>query len=220
MHLKNIFSLCIFFLLISTNSIAQKETLTIPAGKVGMIGYGSLTSKTSMESTLGKAYTDTIRVVHIQEYERVWNYAMPNNGQYRPILFYEDNKDTIYPNKIIFLNIQPNIHKSINACLFIIDSTDLVSFDIREVGYKRIDVTHCIQEIDIKNGNVYAYIALPEFTTTTDSNIANNAIALKYINVVEASFNYFGENFKIDYQNSTIPYPPSIAKELKTKFSE
>ncbi len=71
-----------------------------------------------------------------------------------------------------------------------------------------------------KNGNVYAYIALPEFTTTTDSNIANNAIALKYINVVEASFNYFGENFKIDYQNSTIPYPPSIAKELKTKLNK
>ena len=110
----------------------NKEKLYIPNSKVALIGYGSLMSIASMERTLGHPYIDKFLQVHVNGFERVWTFAEPNNGIHRQSMFYYIMAgDTIFPKQLVFLNIRENRTKSINACLFIIDTVELRGFDKR-----------------------------------------------------------------------------------------
>jgi len=129
-------------LLLSCNQNSGKEIVNIPKGKVGMIGYGSLTSKKQMELQLGKKYEGPFRVIHLDGYQRYWNTIFPNNLPHPPV----DNiiecvveNDTIVPESLIALNIQESEGKSMNCCFFIIDEEDLQTMDNTEKGYERID---------------------------------------------------------------------------------
>jgi hypothetical protein len=193
----------------------QKKTLIIPEGKVGLIGYGSLMSKKSMETTLGRTYNEDYMIVHLTGFERRWNYGRPNDGKFRPKSYYLNQADTIYPNYTISLNIKPAKDKYINACLFIIDESDLKAFDTREYGYERLNVTDKINELNVK-GNVYVYSALPEFNRIVKDDPTENAIAEQYIKILEDAFK-FGQDFKDEFFKTTIPYNPAIVKYMYRK---
>jgi hypothetical protein len=188
----------------------KRETFSIPQGKVGLIGYGSLMSKISMERTLGHPYTDKYFTVHIKGYERIWNGFEPNDGILRStIAYYVMKGDTIYPKRTVFLNIQPSKNKLLNACLIIIDSAELKLFDKRELTYNRLNFNDKVQEFDIVNGNVYAYIAKPEFTAKLVDNIEDNIIFREYVKTVEEeALLLLGEKFRDEYYSTTLPYSP------------
>ncbi|MFA0962945.1 hypothetical protein AB9P05_14165 [Roseivirga sp. BDSF3-8] len=50
----------------------DREIVEIPEGKVGMIGYGSLTSKKQLDVQLGRKYEGPLRIVHLLDYQRFW----------------------------------------------------------------------------------------------------------------------------------------------------
>jgi hypothetical protein len=197
----------------------NKEKLFIPNGKVALIGYGSLMSIASMERTLGHAYTDKFLPIHINGFQRVWNFATPNNGIRRPDLFYFIMAgDTIYPTKVMALNIQENHSKSMNACLFIIDTLELKMFDAREFGYSRIKLNDKIKEFEMVNGDVYAYKALPDFTIKVTDNPKDNVISRSYIKTVEEDgLLALGQQFREEYYSSTLPYSPKILMTRNVK---
>ena len=207
-----------FVMLLGTiqSSIGQhadkREKLSIPPGKVGLIGYGSLMSRASMERTLGHPYTDKYFQIHIKGYERIWNGIEPNDGIIRStIAYYVMIGDTIYPKRTVFLNIQANKSKLLNACLIIIDSAELKLFDKRELTYNRLNFSDKVQEFDIENGNVYAYIAKPEFTIKLGDNIEDNIIFREYVKTVEEeALLSHGEKFRDEYYSTTLPYSPKI----------
>jgi hypothetical protein len=200
-------------------STYQKETLHIPKGKVGLIGYGSLMSIQSMQQSLGHEYNNKPLNVHIKGYERVWNCAEPNNGAVRPNVSYFIMKgDTIFPKHIIWLNVQPNKNKSMNACLYIIDSAELKMFDKREIAYDRISVKTNLSEFKIVNGDVYMYIAKPECTIKPSDDTRENIIYRDYIKTVEEdALLPLGETFRNEYYATTIPFSVKIlmSKNLK-----
>lgn len=200
-------------------SLPNKEKLFIPNGKVGLIGYGSLMSIASMERTLGHAYTDKFIPIHINGFERVWNFAVPNNGTRGPNLFYFIMAgDTIYPTKVMALNIQENRSRSMNACLFIIDTLELKMFDAREFGYTRIKLNDKIREFELVNGDVYAYKALPDFTIKVTDNPKDNVIPRSYIKTVEEDgLLALGQQFRDEYYASTLPYSPRILMTRNSK---
>lgn len=220
--MKNVY-LSIFIL---TNSILvfcqtspNKEKLFVPNGKVALIGYGSLMSIASMEKTLGHTYTDKFIPIHINGFERVWNLGIPNNGTLVPSLFYYVMAgDTIFSKQLVFLNIQENRKKSMNACLFIIDTVELKKFDEREIGYKRIRLNSQIKEFEIVGGDVFAYIGLPTFTIKTTDDPKDNVIFRHYIKLVEEdSLLALGEQFRNEYYLTTLPYSPKILMTIKSK---
>ena len=200
----------------------KKEKLFIPDGKVALIGYGSLMSKASMERTLGHVYNDKFLPVHITGFERIWNFALPNNGAHGPnlasLFYYVMAGDTIFPRSIVSLNIQENHSKSMNACVFIVDTLALKMFDTREFGYTRIKLNNRIKEFEMVNGDIYAYQALPDFTIKTTDNPKDNVISKGYVKVVEEDgLLALGQQFRDDYYGSTIPYSPKILMTRNSK---
>ena len=205
-------------------STFKKEPLHIPNGKVGLSGYGSLMSIQSMQKSLGHEYNEKSLTVHIKGYERVWNCAEPNNGAIRPnVSYFVMEGDTIFPRHIIWLNVQPNENKLMNACLYIIDRAELKLFDTREIAYDRISVKNKLGEFEITNGDVYMYIAKAECTIKPSEDMRENIIYRDYIKIVEEdAILPLGENFRNEYYATTIPFSPKIlmSKNLKVKRKE
>ncbi len=222
MTMRKVYLLTLFLtsvILAFGQTSSNKEKLFIPNGKVALIGYGSLMSVPSMERTLGHTYTDKFIPIHINGYERVWNFAVPNNGTRGPNLFYYVMAgDTIFPKNVMALNIQENRSKSMNACLFIIDTLELKMFDAREFGYTRIKLNDKIKELEMVNGDVYAYQALPAFTIKVTDNPKDNVISRAYIKTVEEDgLLALGEQFREEYYASTLPYSPKILMTRNSK---
>ena len=126
----------IFFLIIvllqACESI-QKPTIEIPEGTVGLIGYGSLTSKDQMAEQLGKPYNGKVEIVHLKGYQRTWTATTPNTLEFPPVDYLLKclyKGDTILPAQLSVLNIESNDSISINCCFFIIDVDDLAIFVI------------------------------------------------------------------------------------------
>jgi len=117
---------------------SQKPTLIVAKDKIGLIGYGSLTSKENLNRILGHPYKDSLFYVHLNGYVREWNFAGLNTDPHLPeeLLkydsFYLRNGDTIPFQKTIFLNIMPNSSYSINGVLYFVNQKELISIDNME----------------------------------------------------------------------------------------
>lgn len=205
----------IFQLLLSCNT-SEKRTIVAKPGEVGMIGYGSLISLQSMERTLGRKYSDSIYLVHLEGFQREWNYVSYNNDSLLPKEYleyegyYKHKTDTIPFKKTIFLNIMNEKESSINCVLYFISSQELKDFDKREIGYERIDVTNRIKEFNIQGGKVYAYKALPNYTFDENSDKQISIISKSYIDLVTEACDSIGRYYRKEYEETTIPPNPDL----------
>lgn len=80
--MKHIFTLMISAtLVLLLGSCQEKEPIfKIPEGHVGMFGYGSLMSKTMIETgLLDKAYDGPFLPAHLKGYKRSWTFAWPTD---------------------------------------------------------------------------------------------------------------------------------------------
>lgn len=219
MKQKNIIAALLFFIIISLPVLSQsdkvKDTLYIPDGKVGLVGFGSLMSKSSFENTLNYNYNGKIYNIHLKGFERIWNHGVPNDTSYIKYPRYLiQNQDTIFPSYYVYLNIREKENQDINARLYIIDTIDLKKFDKREFHHTKIKANDLIQEFHITNGNVFVYQALPDHIISTSDNIKDNVILKSYVDLVEKDvLNSQGENFKKEYFKSTTPFPQNIVIE-------
>lgn len=200
----------------------DKDTLHIPEGKVGLVGFGSLMSKASMEESLGHPYSGELMDIHLIGFERIWNHGVTDDSVfYKYPSYFLQNGDSIVPSYFVFLNIRENEKKTLNARLYIIDSLDLKKLDEREFHHSRMNVNHHIKEFEISNGNVYVYQVLPEHTITVTHNIEDNIIIKAYIDLIEEELASSGSNFRAEYHQSTVRYPPHIVideSDLKSVY--
>ncbi|MEK6155177.1 gamma-glutamylcyclotransferase family protein [Flavobacteriaceae bacterium 3-367] len=191
------------------SSQTDDETGNMSKEQVGLIGYGSLMSRPSMERTLGRPYDGAIRKIHLQGYQRLWNIKVPNTGEGAYTCMTETG--TIIPESLIFLNIQPKEEQSMNCCLYILEEADLVAFDAREIGYQRIEVSRDIVETDIPDLPIYAYKALPAFIAEAEeNNPGKNAVLLQYLEILDNAFDVLGATFEQEFQASTLPLDPDL----------
>ena len=205
----------------------NKSTIKIKEGKVGLIGYGMLTSLASIQDVLNRKYHGAIYQVHLEGFQRAWNFVCPNND---PMLeedyleyesFYIKNNHHIPFEKSIFLNIIENKAVQLNCTLFFVSPEELAMFDAFELGYTRIDVTQQVAEYQFENGNVYAYKALPayEFNALTDTD--QSIIDQNYLDLVLSSYNALGIESRKEFDRSTIaPDPQLVATVVHRKIRE
>lgn len=198
------FSLIILIALFFSCSNKDSNTIiTIEEGKVGVIGYGSLMSKNSMEKTLKRKYHDSIYIVHLEDYQRDWNHF--RSMDYVPKeLIYIHNGDSIPFKNELALNIMDSKDKKLNCVLYFISHEELKEFDEREFGYERIDVTNKIEEYQFKGGNVYAYKADNNHTYKHKDD-DNTFLPDFYVNLVYEACDSLGVEFKREFESSTNP---------------
>lgn len=201
-----------------------QETVLIPDGKVGLIGYGSLTSSKQMEQQLGKEYHGSVRIVHLEGYRRNWNMVFPNNTPHPPvdhIIECIKGKDTIRPRAIVNPNLEARKDAFMNACFFIIEEQDLAVMDRTEKGYERVDVTQSIREFSVSGGKVYAYKALPGYTKTPVANSPyENVIPALYLEFLDAAFKEKGKAYKKEFEETTVGFDESLVLTCSIETDE
>ncbi|MCM4172291.1 hypothetical protein DHD32_12425 [Arenibacter sp. TNZ] len=194
----------------------NKSIIKIKDGKVGMIGYGMLSSLESVEDVLGRKYHDEIFCVHLNGLQRAWNFVGANNDPNLPSeylkydSFFLRNQETIPFEKSIFLNIVENKEVQLNCALYFVTLDELEMFDELEVGYKRIDVTDIVKEYNFENGKIYAYKALPAYEFNPEMDSDKSIIDKGYLDLVLASYDTMGSEHRKEYDLSTIPPDPYL----------
>ncbi|MBF4983453.1 gamma-glutamylcyclotransferase [Nonlabens mediterrranea] len=203
---RSIFSILVLIalLFVSCDKQASKTIINIDDNKIGIIGYGSLMSKNSMERTLNRSYNDSVYIVHLQNYQRAWNHVRSMDALSND-LFYINKKDTIPFKNELALNIEESKNDRLNCVLFFISPEELKEFDKREFGYKRIDVTDRIEEFEISGTNVYAYQAEENHTYVYQKN-DNTFLPDFYVNTVINACDSIGKVFREEFESSTRPY--------------
>jgi hypothetical protein len=222
MKLIYYFALSIFLLLILGSCQEKKKLFKIPEGYVGMFGYGSLMSKKFIETgLLQKDYKGPFLSAHLNGFKRSWSFAYPSN---LPSLepdgnYYKNysliNGDTIFPQKLLYLNIKEDPNSIINGVIYIVPKADLTLYDDWELGYERIEVTNLIRDYNIEGAQVFAYKALPAFVTNPSSDFKQNIIELSYSKIIQDAFAYWGKKFEEEYKKSTEPFDTTIIKDSK-----
>lgn len=204
----------LILLLFSAPSIAgmKKSTIEIKEDLVGVIGYGTLMSKPSMEQSLGHKYEGPTYLVHLKGYVRGWAYRRPNNDPQAngaevekiDASYWLDNERIPFDGTVN-LNIYPEKNSKINGILYLIAKGDLLKIDKRERGYKRVDVTHSIEEYDFSGGKVYVYEGLPEHPDTSSSDPGKYIIVKEYVDQVTKACDSIGKKFRPEFDKSTRP---------------
>ncbi|MBO9666497.1 MAG: gamma-glutamylcyclotransferase [Bdellovibrio sp.] len=181
------------------SSIAMAgQDLILGPDQVALIGYGSLMSRESMSRSLGHPYEGPVLAVSIAGYQRKFDVAMPNQA------FYEErNGEKYFPEKIAYLNLSEvkTPGAAVNAMVFVINKSELESFDRREWIYHRHDMASHLQNLNIKGGQAIAYIGNPEYLVKEgDTSVA---IRKTYLDIIEQALSQQSENFAKKYREST-----------------
>lgn len=209
-----IFALSLIFSLTACSTGKGKLSIKSKEGYFGLVGYGSLISLQSMEETLGRRYQDSIYLVHLDGYKREWtDFSVVDDSPsaQENDYFYMEGNDTVHLAGIISLNISAaDKNSKMNCVLYLVTKDDLVRFDERESGYQRIDVTSEIEEFDFKETKVYTYQTLsqPDFTTYTTPKAY--VIPQEYIDLVYHACDSIGNVFRMEFDESTVPYAPRL----------
>ena len=82
MKIKNLlFYFTCLILLVGCEKSSNKQTIVIEKGKVGMIGFGSLMSLHRAEKVFKHTYTDSIYLVHVENFQRSWDFVASNDDK-------------------------------------------------------------------------------------------------------------------------------------------
>ncbi|MEP2026759.1 MAG: hypothetical protein ABJH98_05910 [Reichenbachiella sp.] len=199
-------------LLIGGCNLQDKPTIVIPEGKVGMIGFGSLMSISRTEEVFGHTYEDSIYLVHLEGFQRSWDYVTSNfdsqvytEDDLKYDRFYIQDNDTLAFDHTIYLNISESKKESMNCVLYTVTEKEINDMDLYEFGYERIDVTNKISEYQIEGGKVFAYKALPNYTYDSQKTIGKAIIEKDYFDLVANACDSIGLQFREEYENSTSP---------------
>jgi hypothetical protein len=206
-------SFMILFLSCTSGFAAKrKKTIEIPEGSAGMVGYGSLISLQSMEQTLGQKYEGPIHQIHLMGYEREWTCLIPNNDPQANSAGIEkiDASFLRADERVPFmgtvsLNIHPKKKARINCILYLITTEEMLRFDKRERGYRRVDVTDKIEEFRFLGGKVYVYEGLPGHPDRSSPDKGTYIVIKEFVDLVASACDGIGKDFHSEFDKTTRP---------------
>lgn len=188
----------------------SKTSIEIPPNHYVIFGYGSLLNKASLDSTLGRPYNGPFIPVTVKGWKRSWSIRFPNDSYY-----YEEKGRYIYPENIIYLNIEKNEESTVNGVLFIVSEEELKALDNRESVYNRIKITTPPATRIVPGTTIYTYVAKPEYFTKKLRTPSETAIRREYVDIVAQGVQSFGEKFNQDFEETSAPLPIDIVVEAK-----
>jgi len=223
----SLFGTSLLFLILFLSSVSgfaakRKSTMEIPEGSAGIIAYGSLISLPSMEQTLGHKYEGPVHQVHLTGYERAWTCLRPNNDPLAnsvgiekiDAFFLRDNERVPFIGTVQ-LNIHPKKKGRINCILYLITHEELLRFDKREYGYRRVDVTDKIEEFHFRGGKVYVYEGLPGRTGGSSPDKGTYILIKEFVDLVTGACDAIGKNFRGEFDKSTRPFAYQVVSFKK-----
>ena len=200
----------------------RKSTIEIPKGSAGIIAYGSLISLPSMEQTLGHKYEAPIHEVHLTGYERVWTCVRPWNdplattaGAKKFDAYILRGTERVPILGAAELNLYPKKKGRINGVLYLITNEDLLRFDKRESGYRRVDVTDKIEEFRFRGGKVYVYEGLPGRAGESSPKKGTYILIKEFVDLVMGACDAIGKNFRDEFERTTKPCPYQVVPYKK-----
>lgn len=204
--------LMLFLFSMSVFAAKRKSTIEIPEGSAGIVAYGSLMSLPSMEQTLGHKYQGPIKQIHLTGYEREWICVRPfndpraNSADIKKIeAFFLRGNERVPFNGTAELNIHPNKKGRINAILYVVSNVDMIGFDKREWGYRRVDVTDKIEEFKFRGGKVYVYEGVPRRSDGPSAEKGTYLLIKEFADLVTGACDAIGKDFRDEFDKSTRP---------------
>jgi cation transport regulator ChaC len=173
--------------------------------KIAVFGYGSLISPESIGQTLGRI-TQSPLPARLQGWRRRWSLLRDNLRSEKTFARADGGE---LPPWVLGLNVEPDADADLapNGALIEIDEAELQRLDLREIRYRRVEVTDRIEaEHDFKR--VVTYTARPENFAAEPP---DGAVAMApYLRAVEAAFRELGEGEWERFLANTGPPPVEL----------
>jgi cation transport regulator ChaC len=157
--------------------------------RVALFAYGSLASVPSVEATLGRPI-ERAAVVRLSGWRRRWSQARDNLAVEKT---FADAATGVVPPHCLGLNIERNASGAgPNGALFAVSEGELDRLDVREIRYRRVDVTDAVEPDagGLGFAKVVSFTARPENFAATPPPGA--VILAPYLRAVEAAFASMG----------------------------
>ena len=171
-----------------------------------VFGYGSLVCIDSLRQFLGRTLNPELDFTYcgLKNFHRCWNVAMDNRVNI-PGYKYYINKNTgdRLDGFVAFLNIRPQLGKTVTGILFRTSHADLEKLDNREYNYERVDITH---KLDIQiQGRAWVYIGLDKAEQCYQEGLSkyNASISQTYFDLVHNAYRSLGEAAFSNYISTT-----------------
>jgi hypothetical protein len=185
----------------------------IGAGEAGILGYGSLLSKASLERTLRQEYRRPYVTCSLPDWRRTWDVRQPNRA-----FFCETADGRMYPENILYLNVTRGAGATLNGVVIVVSTEQLLALDAREWMYNRVAVTGGLQGVRVTGGDVYLYASKPEFVVRGVESPRIAAVRATYLDIVETGLADLGASFRDAYERSTEPVPEHLV--IQDRFDE
>jgi cation transport regulator ChaC len=179
-----------------------ERVLHLKDDEAALFGYGSLISIPSMERSLGRSYDGPFIVCVLEGWRRAWNIAMPNR-----IFYFETPSGAFYPERIVYLNIEPDPGTSLIGTLFVIKQSDVDAFDRREWIYYRLDATAQFRDITVCGGSVYVYVGKAEYRIPRIETPRVAAVRRSYLRILDTGFVSLGDDFRVAFEHFSDSIP-------------
>lgn len=168
--------------------------------------YGSLVDPASAAITLGRPVELAARV-RLDGWRRVWTQARENPRVEKTFARADDG--TI-PDWCVGLNLEPETDhgRAPNGALIEVDEADLARLDVRELRYRRADVTAALPDCGF--ARVLAYVARPEHHHPEPPHGA--IVIAAYVDAVERAFERLGPGELERFYETTGPPPVEVVE--------
>jgi hypothetical protein len=171
-----------------------------------LFAYGSLASPASAAATLGRE-VEVLAPARLRGFRRRWSQARDNIAAEKTFARAEDG---LLPAFCLGLNLEPAPEEAgPNGALIEVSDAELDQLDVREIRYRRIDVTQAVDAAALMEGHcVLTYVARAE-------NLARQApdgavILASYLEAVEAAFDALGPGELALFRETTGPPPVEV----------
>lgn len=171
-----------------------------------LFGYGSLVNRTSAEETLGRVVGE-MRPATLHGWRRRWSLLRDNPHCEKTF----ELEDGTVPDWLLTLNVEAtgNAADVVNGVLIEIGADDFEALDVREVRYRRVDVTDAIATPPPAS-LILTYTATHHHTALMTP--ARALILSTYLEAVEQGFTALGEDELEAFRRSTGAPPVPVVK--------
>lgn len=192
--------------------------LSLGAGEVAMLGYGSLLLRESIAKSLGRPYVGPLHAVELDGWTRRWNVAMAN----RAFFGVTADGSELWPECILYLNmVRAQAGAAINGVVMVVRQEDLPSFDRRESIYDRVDVAASVRGLTMPAGTpVYAYAGQPEHLVTAYTRLPEMGLRQSYLDGVQRALAQMPESYRERFAKTTEGVPQHLVFDDQLKAGE
>jgi len=180
--------------------------------RLAVFAYGSLVSPASVAETLGRAPRPA-RVAQLEGWTRNWTQARDNLASEKTFA----RPDGSLPRYFLGLNVEPAEEAPApNGALIDVTELELERLDLREIRYRRVDVTAAVRTA---SGEPLGFDAVIAYAARAENHRPETppdaAIVATYPRTIAAAFSVLGPEQLELYRATTAPPPvPAIEAHL------